>query len=145
MRSPAPPLGSLGSQWIEGAPSSYLDLVVTSSGSQWPSLQVTVLWVDTRKECGYAEEKESVIHFLSQCPFLARCRYGSPTLVSLTELSSIDVKDIASFMKLSDRSSADQLLRPLLGAPWSAQKLSVECHTFKIMVTRRVIITFQQY
>ena len=29
----------------------YLDLVVTSSPSQWPCLQITVL-VDTRKECG---------------------------------------------------------------------------------------------
>ena len=39
-----------------------------------------------------------------QCLSLARCRYrlfGIPFLVSFTELSSIDIKDIASFIKLS--------------------------------------------
>ena len=38
-----------------------------------------------------AEEEETVIQFLCQCPSLATCRYrlfGSPFLVSLTELSS---------------------------------------------------------
>ena len=50
IRSPAPPLGLLGSQWIEGTPTSYLNLVVTSSQSQWPCLQVTLLWVGTRKK-----------------------------------------------------------------------------------------------
>ena len=42
--------------------------------------------------------------FYHGCPSLARCRYmlfGSPFLVSLTELSFIDIKDIASFIKLS--------------------------------------------
>lgn len=59
---------------------------------------------DFCRGCRSAEEEETVIHFLCQCPSLARCRYrlfGSPFLVSLTELSSIDVKDIASFIKLS--------------------------------------------
>ena len=46
---------------------------------------------------------EETIHFLCQCPSLARCRYrlfGSPAVVHLTKLSSIDVKDIALFIKL---------------------------------------------
>ena len=51
MRSPAPPLGSRGPQWIEVAPTSYLDLVVTSFRSQWSCLQVTILWVYMRKKC----------------------------------------------------------------------------------------------
>ena len=111
MRSPAPPLGPLGPQWIEGAPTTYLDLVVTSSRSQWPCLQVTVLWVDTWKECGYhlttppwMQIRKKRGDFLCPCPSLARCRYrlfGSSTLVSLTEISSIDVNDIAQFIKLS--------------------------------------------
>ena len=49
-----------------------------------------------------AEEEYYVIHFLCQWPSLASCKYrlfGSPILFSLTELSSIDVKDIASFIK----------------------------------------------
>ena len=55
--------------------------------------------------CRPAEKEDTVINFLCQCPSLARCKYrlfGSPTLVSLTELSSIDVKDKVSFIKLSD-------------------------------------------
>ena len=54
--------------------------------------------------CRSAEEEETVIHFFCQCPSLAGCRnrlFGSPFLVSLTELSSIDIKDIASLIKLS--------------------------------------------
>ena len=53
--------------------------------------------------CRSADEEETVIHFLCKCISLARCRYmllSSLALVSLTELSSIDVKDIASFIKL---------------------------------------------
>ena len=59
--------------------------------------------------CRSAEKEETVIHFLCQCSSLARCRYrlfGTPTLVSLMELSSIDVKDVASFNKLSGWFSA---------------------------------------
>ena len=60
---------------------------------------------DYCRVCKSAEEEETVIHVLCQCPFLSRCIYhrlfGSPFLVSLTELSSIDVKDIGSFIKLS--------------------------------------------
>ena len=52
LRSPVPPLGSFSPQWIEGAPASYMNLVVTSFRSQWPCLQVTALRVDTWKECG---------------------------------------------------------------------------------------------
>ena len=47
---------------------------------------------------------QTVVHFLCQCPPLASCRYrlfGSPFPVSLTKLSSIDIKDIASLIKLS--------------------------------------------
>ena len=93
MRSPPPPLGSLGPQWIEGAPTSYLDLVVTSSPSQRPCLQVTVLWVDTRKKCDSHLTtcavdpdplKKRFLSTLFQCSSLVRCRYrlfGSQTLV----------------------------------------------------------------
>ena len=52
MASPAPPLDSLGPQCVEGALTSYLDLVVTSSRLQWPCLQINVLWADTQKQCG---------------------------------------------------------------------------------------------
>ena len=44
-----------------------------------------------------AEEEESVIHFLCQCSSLVRFRYrlfDFPFLVSMTELSSIDIKDL---------------------------------------------------
>ena len=51
MRIPAPLLGPFSLQWTEGAPTSDLDLVVSSSRSQCIYLQVTVLWVDKRKEC----------------------------------------------------------------------------------------------
>ena len=54
--------------------------------------------------CIYTEQEETIIHFLCKCPSLVRCTYrlfGSPTLVSLTELSSIDVRYIALFKKLS--------------------------------------------
>ena len=50
------------------------------------------------------EEEETVLHILCQGPSLARCKYrlfGSPFLVSLTELSSIDIKGIASYIKHS--------------------------------------------
>ena len=52
----------------------------------------------------FAKEEKTVIHFLCQCPSLSRYRYrlfGSTFLVSLTKLSSIDVKDIASYIVLS--------------------------------------------
>ena len=72
-----------------------------------------MLWVDKRKEYDShfttsavdADPLRTIIHFLCQCQSLAKCRYrlsGLPTLVNLTELSSIDVKDIASFIQLSD-------------------------------------------
>ena len=53
--------------------------------------------------CRSAKKEKIVIHFYSQCPSLARCRnrlFGSLFLVSLTELSSVDIKDIASFIKM---------------------------------------------
>ena len=49
------------------------------------------------------EEEKTIIYFLCQRPFVARCRYrlfGSPILVSITELSSIDVKNIASSFRV---------------------------------------------
>ena len=54
--------------------------------------------------CRSAEKEETVIHFLCQCPYFARCRYrlfDSSFIVSLTELGSIDIKDRVSFIKLS--------------------------------------------
>ena len=42
------------------------------------------------------KEEESIFYFLGHWPSLAR-----PFLVNLTELSSIDIKDMASFIKLS--------------------------------------------
>ena len=45
VRSPAPPLGSHDHRWIASSPTSYSDLVVTSS------LYVIGLWKDTRKVC----------------------------------------------------------------------------------------------
>ena len=59
---------------------------------------------DFCRGCRSAEEEETVIHFL--CPPLATCRYrlfGSTILVSLTELSSIDVKYIAGFSARGSR------------------------------------------
>ena len=49
----------------------------------------------------FAEVEETVMHFLFQFPSLSRRRYslfGSPFIVSLTELSSIDIKGIASYI-----------------------------------------------
>ena len=59
---------------------------------------------DFRRGSRSAEEKETVIEFICQCPSLARCIYrlfGSPILISLTEVLPIDVKDIDSLIKLS--------------------------------------------
>ena len=50
------------------------------------------------------EEEETVVHFLCQCPFLARHKYrlfGSSFLISLTELSPIDINDIPSYIEIS--------------------------------------------
>ena len=63
---------------------------------------------DFYRGCRSAEEEKVVMHFLHQCPSLTRCRYRlfvSSFLRSLTELSSNDIKDIASYMKLSGFSS----------------------------------------
>ena len=57
-----------------------------------------------RVRLSFNEEEEIIIHFLCQCPFHARCWYrlfDSPFLVSLAELPSIDIKDIASYIELS--------------------------------------------
>ena len=54
--------------------------------------------------CRSAEEEETVIYFLCQFPSHAWCRYrvfGSPFLVNLMEQSSININDIASYIKLS--------------------------------------------
>ena len=71
---------------------SYLDLVITSS--QCGLGRHTERFNDFCRECRFTEEEEVVIRFLCQCPSLERCKYslfGSQTLVSLTELLSIDV------------------------------------------------------
>ena len=52
MRSPAPFIDSSRSWWIEGVPTNYLVLGVTSYQLQWPYLQVIALWKDTRREWG---------------------------------------------------------------------------------------------
>ena len=54
---------------------------------------------DFCRRCRSAKEEETVIHFL--CLLLCKL-FGSPFLISLTDLSSIDVKDIPSFIKHSD-------------------------------------------
>ena len=103
-RSAAPPLVLLGPQWIEGAPTSYLDLVISITVAMLTGHCVVgrhperkrLTFSDFCTGCRSAEEEETVIYFLYQCPSLERCRYelfGSP---------SIDVKEIASFIKLSD-------------------------------------------
>ena len=88
-------------------------------GLQRSDISVTILWEDTLKECGSYLNTSALnvgllktrnplslsIHFLCQYPSLASCWYrlfGYPILVSLTELSFIDVKNIALFIKLSD-------------------------------------------
>ena len=56
------------------------------------------------RECRSVAEEQTVIYFLCQCPSLARCRYtlfDSLFLVSLKELSSIHIKDIATYIKFS--------------------------------------------
>ena len=79
MRSPVRPLDSLGPQCIEGAPTSFLvlDLVVTSSRSQWLCWMVTAerVWLpfnDFCLGCRSAKEEETVICFLCQCLILLR-------------------------------------------------------------------------
>ena len=50
------------------------------------------------------KKEETVVHFLCHCPSFARhrCRlFGSSFFVSLTELSSIDIKDIAGYIGIS--------------------------------------------
>ena len=59
---------------------------------------------DYCRSCGCAEEEETVLHLMCQCPALARSRsllLGSPFLSSLSELSSIDLLNIARFIKKS--------------------------------------------
>ena len=59
---------------------------------------------DFCRGCWSAEEEETVIQFLCQCPSLIKCKFRlfcSPFLVSLTKLSSIDIKTLTSFRKLS--------------------------------------------
>ena len=53
--------------------------------------------------CRSTEEEETLVRFLCQCPSLARHRYrlfGTSLLVSLKELSSIDIKDIVLYIEL---------------------------------------------
>ena len=81
-------------RWIEGFPTSYLDFVVTSYRSQVPCLQVIVLWEDKRKRCCFHLTTSAA----AADPLIKRrgCRFrlfGSPNLVSLTELSSNNVEN----------------------------------------------------
>ena len=55
---------------VEGAPTSYLDLDITSSRSQWPCLQVIVLWVDTFSVNAHLL-KDADIGYLPLQPLLA--------------------------------------------------------------------------
>ena len=135
IRSPAPPLGSFCSQWIEGERTSYMELVVTSSWSQWllvrHSESMQLPFNDFCCGCRSAEE-EIVIVFLCQWTSLSRCRYrlfGSPTLFN----------DIVSFIKLSAWGIpwADQLLPPWFGGTWSVQRLR------SLMVSQRASFRYK--
>ena len=102
IKSPALQLDSHSPWWLEDVPTNHLDLVVTLSRSRLPCLwvialgtsspprllclRVIALWTDTRKEwddhlansAGDAdppEEEQTAVHFLCQCPSLARCRH----------------------------------------------------------------------
>ena len=103
MRSPAPLLDSTGPWLKEVVPTNYLDLVATSSQPLWSCLLVIALWVHNRKEraCHLTtfSEKKTLNNFLCKCLSLARC---SPFLVGLTQQSRIDIKEIASFIKVSE-------------------------------------------
>ena len=86
-----------------------------------------ILWLDTRKGrdspfSDFCWLQKS----LCQWPFLARSTYrlfGSSFLVSLTELSSIDVKCITSFIKLSGWFSSVVKVVILMGSPCVDQLL----------------------
>ena len=57
--------------------------------------RMRIAFNDFCRECRSTEKEETVVHFLYQCPSLARHKYrlfGSSFLVSLTELSSLDIK-----------------------------------------------------
>ena len=59
---------------------------------------------DFCRGCKFVEEEETFLRFLCQCPPYAICRYrlfGSSFLIRFTELLSIDIRDIALFIKLS--------------------------------------------
>ena len=71
-------------------------------GSYAESIQLP--FNDFCQEYRSAEEEETILQFHWQCPSLGWCKYrlfGSPFLVSLVELSSFNIKYIASFIKLS--------------------------------------------
>ena len=113
MKSLAPPLDSPGPWWIEAVPTNYLDLVVTSS-QPWLLRGHSVMGTNAERMrlpfndfcqgCRSAEEEDIFVHFLCQCPSLSSCRYrlfDSSFLVSLMELSFIDINEIVTFIKLS--------------------------------------------
>ena len=92
-------------------------------GSHAKRIQLT--FNDFCNGCRSTEEEVTVIHFLCTCPFLARYRlFGSPFLVSLTELSSIVVKDTVSFTKVSGWFSlVGKRFPPWFRGTWSVQRL----------------------
>ena len=92
---------------------SYSNSIVRSYRTQWSvhrvlpneknSGRLLLSSNDYCRVCGSAEE-EKTINFLLQCTFLARRRFrlfDSLILVRLMELTPIDIKDIASYIKLS--------------------------------------------
>ena len=76
------------------------------------TLQTTVLWLDTREECGFhlttsdavadpLSRRRLLSTFFSNPNLLRVADIGYLAFQPLMELSSIDVKDIVSFIKLS--------------------------------------------
>ena len=64
--------------------------------------RIRLAFTDFCRGCRSTEEEETVIHFLCQCPSLARCKlFVYPFLVSLTKLSSGDINHIDSYIKIT--------------------------------------------
>ena len=86
MRSPASLHESTDTWWIKGIATKNLVLVVTSYQPQWPFLHVIAF--------SLIADRLRKRRLLSTFVVSARLLLGSLFLVSLTELSSIDIKDI---------------------------------------------------
>ena len=100
-----PSIGSLGPRCIEGTPTCYSDLVLTSRQSLWPCFQVILLWQDSRRECSF----HLMIFVVGAGPLRKRSLLSTflgnvhhlriVDICYLTELLPIDVKNIVSFIK----------------------------------------------